>query len=202
MRFRNPRERRNSIPEREIDTEDTDNAVLQLNLRKISGKHLAYPDPDRLNPDPSVLNIKEEKEEEEEPPDLGDVSVSPFCSDGEESDEEVEILTREPRDKNCTQEEEEEEEEGINLLERLQSLNLSGNVLQPWQPILSSMKDTKKGIFRLGRIKLRGSKPGLRRSRSWQGFGSGLRYESVSDAGLPPPPSHPPASLPSNQNAR
>ena len=48
-------------------------------------------------------------------------------------------------------------------------------------------------------MRLRGSKAntsaseqGIRRSRSWQGFGSGLRYESVTDAGLPPPPRGPP----------
>ena len=37
---------------------------------------------------------------------------------------------------------------------------------------------------------------GLQRSRTWQGFGSGHRYESVSDAGLPPPPPNPVPSPP------
>ena len=38
-----------------------------------------------------------------------------------------------------------------------------------------------------------GRQGGLQRSRSWQGFTSGLRYESVSDAGMPPPPTAPPS---------
>ena len=49
---------------------------------------------------------------------------------------------------------------------------------------------SNKTVFRPGMR----SGPGqaLRRSRTWEGFGSGLRYESVSDAGLPPPPPPPP----------
>ena len=49
---------------------------------------------------------------------------------------------------------------------------------------------SNKTVFRPGMRS--GPGQGLRRSRTWEGFGSGLRYESVSDAGLPPPPPPPP----------
>ena len=46
---------------------------------------------------------------------------------------------------------------------------------------------SNKTVFRPG---MRGQQ-GLRRSRTWESFSSGLRYESVSDKGMPPPPPAP-----------
>ena len=46
------------------------------------------------------------------------------------------------------------------------------------------------------------SRGGLQRSRTWQGFGSGHRYESVSDAGLPPPPPNPVPSPPTTSSTK
>ena len=60
-------------------------------------------------------------------------------------------------------------------------------------------RPTRSGRGRGGRHGGQGGAVGgrqgeLRRSRSWQGFTSGLRYESVSDAGMPPPPSGTPGA--------
>ena len=57
---------------------------------------------------------------------------------------------------------------------------------------VSSVRSNKTVFRPAMRSQQSPAKHGLRRSRSWQGLTSGLRYsESVSDAGIPPPPPAP-----------
>ena len=173
--------------------EDTENAELQVNLRKISGKLVrpgnsgdsAEPPSDSdsgAGPDPDEDDLDSLEEN------LG-VVVSPCEED--DSEDELEDLEQFPAE---NIEEEPEDPEIVAIVSKLRSLdpNPAVSLLRRGYTLQPDMKENKKGIFRLGRIKLRGNKEGVRRSRSWQGFGNGLRYESVSDAGLPPPPSLPP----------
>jgi len=234
IRRRNHNNRRGSMPEREIDEEDTETAELQVNLRKISGRSFI----------PSVKLKSIEKDENDNIPDIN--------APKEEDSKQGELGSKEVEDSNSLDDEfvrhrrsqrrgsmpereiSEDDTETAEFQTNLRKLSAKSQEVTPGSiteskssPELvdeispeeeasddfegskenqidpeaeaTKVKTTKsmdppeenKQIFRPA-IPARGRTPGgLRRSRTWQGFGSGLRYESVSDAGLPPPPATP-----------
>jgi len=230
IRQRSFNNRRGSMPEREIDEEDTETAELQVNLRKISGRSFI----------PSVKLDSVEKDEND--------NVSPQIETNGENEETKEVngnnnLVAEDigihrrLDRRGSMPEREINEDDTETAEfqtnlrklsaKTQDADVKSNTENQSSsefedeitPEIENMKDCpnlqdiplytatesaegktsepmnseeeNKQIFRPA-IPARGRTPGgLRRSRTWQGFGSGLRYESVSDAGLPPPPPTP-----------
>ena len=156
------------MPEREIDEEDTETAELQTNLRRCQ------------------LNTRSE-EEQEEPEELRERKEERRQRRAG-SNPEREIFTADT-----------ETAEFQSNLRKLTTFSQSAGVVSevPGPEVdkrtssNSSPSRSNKTVFRPA---MRCQKSlGLRRSRTWEGFSSGLRYESVSDAGLPPPPSAPPA---------
>ena len=172
--------RRGSMPEREIDAEDTETAALQSTLRR-------YNSAQRLP-----------------------------RSDGEDSVEDRgQDQTRARRGgSNPEREVSEDDAETAELQSNLRRL-AAAKAMSQSLPQLVTAADTMAGagagqrtrnktIFRPVSGALRAGRGrgggvsggarggGLRRSRTWQGFTNGLRYESVSDAGMPPPPPSPP----------
>ena len=164
IRQRRLNTRRGSMPEREIDCEDTETAELQSNLRRC--QLAARSDSD-----------KEEAQEDRRGRRAG-------------SNPEREIFT-----------EDTETAEFQSNLRKLPTFSKSAGFIseqpdsQPEPEVETRARSVRsnKTVFRpTMRSQQAPPKHGLRRSRSWQGLTSGLRYsESVSDAGMPPPPPAP-----------
>jgi len=219
IRKRNFNTRRGSMPEREIDEEDTETAELQVNLRKISGRSFI----------PGVKLDSDGKDENEspklgihgendEPKDL-QIEESAEIDSGkfrrldrrgsmpereinEDDTETAEFQTNLRKLSAKSQDSDAKSQNDYKSSSEIEDEILAVEEIDSVNPGDSSSSETKtaetmgqeeenKQIFRPA-IPARGRTPGgLRRSRTWQGFGSGLRYESVSDAGLPPPPPTP-----------
>lgn len=226
IRQRSFNTRRGSMPEREIDEEDTETAELQVNLRKISGRSFIPSvklDSDGKSENENIspqLEAHEEKDstrdlqiEISEKTNLPDIDSGshrrlnrrgsmPEREINEDDTETAEFQTNlrklsaktqdaDARSQNEYQSSSEIEDEITPEIENLK--DLQDTISSPETKTSQTMDSTEenKQIFRPA-IPARGRTPGgLRRSRTWQGFGSGLRYESVSDAGLPPPPPTP-----------
>ena len=202
MRQRHQRlSRRGSMPEREIDEDDTETAALQSTLRRYSSKTRLTQSEDGDN--------HEDRSEVDHNPDTDNKEARGRDRRRGGSNPEREIV-----------EDDTETAAFQSSLRRLaasktvsasspqlatQASNSDGENSAEVSLITSRMSghqqrqgSRNKTIFRpsamrSGRGGPRGGpRGGLRRSRTWQGFSSGLRYESVSDAGMPPPPSAPP----------
>ena len=166
IRQRRLHTRRGSMPEREIDCEDTETAELQSNLRRCQLASREGSD-------------RSESESEDRRARRGG------------SNPEREIFT-----------EDTETAEFQSNLRKLPTFSKSAGLIseqpdsQPEPEVEARARPvrTNKTVFRPAmRSQPSPAKHGLRRSRSWQGLTSGLRYsESVSDAGMPPPPPAPP----------
>ena len=185
--------RRGSMPEREIDAEDAETAELQTTLRKYSSR------------------TKLQRSEDE----------SIDASDGD--------CNNRRRDRrggsNPEREINEDDTETAAFQSNLRKLNAAKlkNRLSQSSPQLVNLHldevieevgdesdkppekkmagSRNKTIFRPSAMKAGRGRGGLRRSRTWEGFSSGLRYESVSDAGMPPPPPAPPTQTFSNHTS-
>ena len=165
IRQRRLHTRRGSMPEREIDCEDTETAELQSNLRRCQLAGRSGSD-------------RSESEEDRRARRGG-------------SNPEREIFTDDT-----------ETVEFQSNLRKLPTFSKSAGFIseqpdsQPEPEVEKRARPARsnKTVFRPAmRSQQTPAKHGLRRSRSWQGFTSGLRYsESVSDAGMPPPPPAPP----------
>ena len=173
--------RRGSMPEREIDEEDTETAALQSTLRRHNSAH-------RLPREDSGEDSLEDRDQDH---------------------------TRARRGgSNPEREVSEDDAETAELQSNLRRL-AAAKAMSQSLPQLVTAADTMAGagagqrarnktIFRPVSGALRAGRGrgggvsggarggGLRRSRTWQGFTNGLRYESVSDAGMPHPPPSPP----------
>ena len=224
IRKRNFNTRRGSMPEREIDEEDTETAELQVNLRKISGRSFipgVKLDSDGKDETESPkLEIHAENDESKNSqiensddkslPEIDSGSYRRLDRRGsmpereinEDDTETAEFqtnlrkLSAKSQDSDAKSQNDykssSEIEDEIAAVEEIDSPN-PGNCSssETKTPAAMDQEEENKQIFRPA-IPARGRTPGgLRRSRTWQGFGSGLRYESVSDAGLPPPPPTP-----------
>ena len=177
--------RRGSNPEREIDEEDTETAELQTNLRKYSSKNrLTLSDGDG----------HESHEHEEVDTNNNDRRSRRGGSNPEreiiEEDTETAEFQSNLRKLAAGKHKSELSQSSPNISDSPGDKSDSGDS----EPGARRMPGAKnKTIFRPSSMRGRGrGGHGLRRSRTWQGFTSGLRYESVSDAGMPPPPSSPP----------
>ena len=205
MRQRHQRlSRRGSMPEREIDEDDTETAALQSTLRRYSSKTRLTQSEDGDN------HEDREASEADHNPDTDNKEVRGRDRRRGGSNPEREIV-----------EDDTETAAFQSSLRRLatskpvsasspqlatQGSNSDGENSAEVSLITSRMTggqqrqgSRNKTIFRPSAMRSgRGGRPGgprggLRRSRTWQGFSSGLRYEAVSDAGMPPPPSAPPS---------
>ena len=190
--------RRGSMPEREIDEDDTETAALQSTLRRYSSKT-------RLTKSEDGDNL--EDREADHNPDTEDKEARGRDRRRGGSNPEREIV-----------EDDTETAAFQSSLRRLaasktksvsspqlvtQSSGSDGENSAEVSHITSRMTGQRpavrnKTIFRPSAMRSGRGRPGgrrgggLQRSRTWQGFSSGLRYESVSDAGMPPPPTAPP----------
>ena len=165
IRQRRLHTRRGSMPEREIDCEDTETAELQSNLRRCQLAGRSGSD-------------RSESEEDRRARRGG-------------SNPEREIFTDDT-----------ETAEFQSNLRKLPTFSKSAGFIseQPDSPPEPELETSarpvrsNKTVFRPA-MRCKQASPAkndLRRSRSWQGLTSGLRYsESVSDAGMPPPPPAP-----------
>ena len=169
--------RRGSMPEREIDCEDTETAELQTNLRRCQ---LANREDKECKVDREAREDREDREVPEEDRRSRRAGSNP----------EREIFTGDT-----------ETAEFQSNLRKLPTFSKSAGFIseqsdsqsQPEVEQRARPVRTNKTVFRPAmRSQQSPAKHGLRRSRSWQGLTSGLRYsESVSDAGMPPPPPAP-----------
>ena len=168
IRQRRLHTRRGSMPEREIDCEDTETAELQSNLRRCQ------------------LAARENSDREEAQQEAQQDRRARRAG----SNPEREIFT-----------EDTETAEFQSNLRKLPTFSKSAGFIseqpdsQPEPEVEKRARSVRsnKTVFRPSmRSQQAPSKHALRRSRSWQGLTSGLRYsESVSDAGMPPPPPAP-----------
>ena len=224
-RDRRQRNGRSSMPDREIDEDDTETAELQVNLRKISGRSFI----------PSLKLSSEERESDVEDRERKSRSVSAeVVEPGHSASPEGWRPAPRSQEREVAAEREvvEEDTEQAEFQTHLRKLSSNkepvgvasseaGDEARAGPPAIpeSGEPPAEPEVHRpLGRVEednsaapvqvsrappgrragKRGMKQqGLQRSRTWQGFSSGQRYESVTDAGLPPPPPPPPpASLP------
>jgi hypothetical protein len=198
------------MPDREIDEEDMETAELQVNLRKISGRSfipsLKLGSAERVGSDgedePSAVKSRSVSAEEAEPELAPEPTPSP----------EAWRPARRSQERECRVEEREvavEDAVTAEFQSHLRKLSTglpAGDpaadgpgadgppdgelmALEP-EPVPAPVSRAAPGRKRTA------ARGGLQRSRTWQGFGSGQRYESVSDAGLPPPPPAPTAPAP------
>ena len=187
------------MPEREIDEDDTETAALQSTLRRYSSKTRLTQSEDGDN--------HEDRSEADHNPDTDNKEVRGRDRRRGGSNPEREIV--------------EDDTETAAFQSSLRRLAASKTVSAS-SPQLASQASNSDGensaevslitsrmtahaqrpgarnktIFRPSAMRSGRGRPGprggLQRSRTWEGFSSGLRYESVSDAGMPPPPPAPP----------
>lgn len=214
---------RSSMPDREIDEEDTTTAELQLNLRKISGRSFI----------PSLKLSSEEPESDTKDRKSRSLSVEERAQDAPSP--EGWRPARRSQEREVAEEREVVKEDTVTAefqthLRKLSSSTApvttpeseSGEAAHICQPVKEASVEAAECestntsitmeqedepiaplVSRAALARKRGGKGtqqrGLQRSRTWQGFGSSQRYESVSDAGLPPPPPTPaPAPAPAH----
>ena len=184
------------MPEREIDEDDAETAALQSTLRKYSSKT-------RLtrSEDEESHESREQSESDHHPDTENRDSRSRARRGGSNPEREI---AKDDTDTAAFQ-------SNLRRLAAAESKSASSPQLVTGSSsdgessaevslITAKMGGARnKTIFRPSTLRSGRGRPGpvaggLRRSRTWQGFSSGLRYESVSDAGMPPPPSAPPSS--------
>lgn len=188
--------RRGSMPEREIDEDDTETAELQSTLRRYSSKT-------RLTQSENGDNL----EDADHNPDTDNKEARGRDRRRGGSNPEREIV------------EDDTETAAFQSSLRRLAASKTKSVSSPHLVTPGSGSDGEnsaevslitarmtahaqrpgarnKTIFRPSAMRSGRGRPGprggLQRSRTWEGFSSGLRYESVSDAGMPPPPPAPP----------
>ena len=197
MRQRHQRlSRRGSMPEREIDEDDTETAALQSTLRRYSSKTRLTRSEDGDNHEDSEADRHLDTENKElRGRDRSRVGSNPereIVEDDTETAAFQSSLRRLAASKSKSA--------SSPQLVTTQGSGSDGENSAEVSRITTRMAQgaRNKTIFRPSAMRSGrgrpgpGSRGGLRRSRTWQGFSSGLRYESVSDAGMPPPPSVPP----------
>ena len=204
------------MPEREIDEEDTETAELQTTLRRFQRVTSSGSDKEDVQEDRRHRRVgSQEAEEAEEDRRAASQEVEEDRRAGsqeveedrrtvfQEAEEErragsqeAEVDRRQRRAGSQPEREiltaDTETAQFQSNLRKLAAFSHSAGEVSEQADCEVEKRPSKsnKTVFRPGMR----SGPGqaLRRSRTWEGFGSGLRYESVSDAGLPPPPPPPP----------
>ena len=207
------------MPEREIDEEDTETAELQTTLRRFQRVTSSGSDKEDVQEDRRHRRVgSQEAEETEEDRGAGSQEAEEDrragsqeveedrragCQIAEEDrgqrragSQEAEVDRRQRRAGSQPEREiltaDTETAQFQSNLRKLAAFSHSAGEVSEQADCEVEKRPSKsnKTVFRPGMR----SGPGqaLRRSRTWEGFGSGLRYESVSDAGLPPPPPPPP----------
>ena len=204
------------MPEREIDEEDTETAELQTTLRRFQRVTSSGSDKEDVQEDRRHRRVgSQEAEEAEEDRRAASQEVEEDRRAGsQEVEEDRRTVSQEAEEERRAGSQEAEvdrrqrragsqpEREILTAdtetaqfqsnLRKLAAFSHSAGEVSEQADCEVEKRPSKsnKTVFRPGMR----SGPGqaLRRSRTWEGFGSGLRYESVSDAGLPPPPPPPP----------
>ena len=198
------------MPEREIDEEDTETAELQTTLRRFQRVTSSGSEKEDVQEDRRRRHRRVGSQESEEDNRQRRVGSQEAEEDKRAKSQEAEEDRRPRRARSQEAEEDrrhrragsQPEREILTAdtetaqfqsnLRKLAAFSHSAGEVSEQADCEVEKRPSKSNrtVFRPGMRS--GAGQGLRRSRTWEGFGSGLRYESVSDAGLPPPPPPPP----------